>query len=223
MRSRHADDFNHDDIADVYDDEVQNERDPIRAGYQAVLDWVVARAGIGAQSTVVDLGAGTGNTSRRIRQVGQLICVDISENMLRIARSKLAHLGAVRYVKADLLEFFREAPDFDALISTYAVHHLTEDEKRILFEEIGKRLTPGGRAVFGDLMLADAEARQALYRKYRDAGDTDTLLGFDEEFFWRVDGARAALSDAGFIVDEVKRFSDLSWGICAVKSPQAIG
>ena len=92
MRSRHADYFNHDEDAPGYDADVADESSPIRAGYAAVLGWVIERAGIGAGSRVLDLGAGTGNLSGRIAACGELVCVDVSGKMSALAAPKLAHL-----------------------------------------------------------------------------------------------------------------------------------
>jgi protein-L-isoaspartate O-methyltransferase len=63
MRSANADIFNHDTEAAGYDHEVRNEADPIRAGYQEVLGWVVQQAQIFPTSRVLELGSGTGNLS----------------------------------------------------------------------------------------------------------------------------------------------------------------
>jgi hypothetical protein len=48
VRSRNADRFNHDEDAAGYDRDVLNEADPIRAGYDALLDWVAAGAAAGS-------------------------------------------------------------------------------------------------------------------------------------------------------------------------------
>ena len=44
MRSEHADAYNHDPWAEKYDADVQMSEDPIRAGYNETLDWVVDTA-----------------------------------------------------------------------------------------------------------------------------------------------------------------------------------
>lgn len=217
MRSQHVAEFNHDPWAAGYDENVRNEADPVRTGYAEVLAWTVARAEIEPQHVVIDLGVGSGNTSALIPVARQVIGVDISEAMMALARPKLAHLPDVRFVQADLLEFFDQPHTFDRLISTYALHHLTEPEKGQLFRLVWRDLMPGGRAVFGDLMFADAAARAEIEALYRAAGDTDMVETFAEEFFWLVDSACASLIEAGFDVMEIKRFSQLSWGICAVK------
>lgn len=50
MKSRHAEYFNHDGDAPGYDRDVTNEDDPIRTGYNAVLDWVAEMGRIKSNS-----------------------------------------------------------------------------------------------------------------------------------------------------------------------------
>lgn len=226
MRSRHVDEFNHDPWAQDYDHNVRNEEDPIRTGYAQTLAWTVAQAEIRPDSIVLDLGSGTGNTSALIPAAQQVVCVDISQKMTELARPKLAHLAQVDFVQADLLEYFAQYPAaqaarFDAVISTYAVHHLTEAEKATLFTRVFAALKPGGRAVFGDLMFRDAAAEAELRAAYAAAGMTDLILDFDEEFFWNIETALTALAEAGLAVEDVQRFSALSWGISVTKPPVA--
>jgi len=212
-----VDDFNHDPWSEAYDEDVKNETDPIRAGYRAVLDWVVAEARIGTDDIVVDLGMGTGNTAQRIPHAKELIGVDISTKMMAKAAPKVAHLPAVHYVTADLLGFFVDPRRFDVLVSTYAIHHLTKPEKEQLFAAIYRSLTPGRRATFGDLMFADPLAKAQLRQQYQVVGDTAMIETFDEEFFWHVDHATTALQKVGFTLVTVNQFSQLSWGIAVEK------
>ena len=211
MRSRHVDEFNHDDWAAGYDADVLNETDPIRTGYADVLRWTVERAEIWPDSTVVDLGSGTGNTSALIPAARRVVCVDISSKMTELARPKLAHLPSVEYVRTDLLEFFDELRAFDRLVSTYAVHHLTEDEKAVLLECVAQSLRPGGIAVFGDLMFADRTVAAAMAVKYAELPEVSQ--SFEDEHFWYLDNAVAMADAAGLAVTDRRRFSDLSWGI----------
>lgn len=219
MRSRHADAFNHDDEAAGYDADVRNEADPVRAGYDALLGWVAAQAGTGAGRRVLDLGAGTGNLTARLDPSAAVVCVDVSAEMLRRAREKLAGRPHVRFERADLLEFFDRFPDdaFDAIVSTYAIHHLTGDEKQALFTRIASRLPPGGRAVFGDLMFESASAREAILVDYRARGRSELARDAEAEFFWNLATDRPALEQAGFVC-QTRRYSELSWGVAATRS-----
>ncbi len=208
MRSRFADAAVHDAQAARYDGLVRNEAHPIRAGYGACLDWVAARVEPG--DAVLDLGTGTGNLAVLLPPC-RLVCVDLSTEMTRLARAKLPH--GVTFVQADLLEYFdgRRGP-FDAVESTYALHHLTDDEKDVLLDRVRNVLAPGGRAVFGDLMFGNAAERERLLAKY--AQDDSVAGAMREEFFWDLASAVSTLERLGF-ASETRRFSDLSWGVAA--------
>lgn len=240
MKSQFVDKFNHDEDAPGYDQDVLNEADPIRTGYDQVLTWVAQQAQWGTGQEVLDLGSGTGNLAARLRDWQRLVAVDVSREMMAIARTKLAHRREVTWVVADLLEFFAvPRGPFDVVVSTYALHHLTEAEKARLFAAIREVLAPGGRAVFGDLMFEDRHVRKRFLARCRSAGpsppDRDTgslssavegrdFQGFEgnlelaevveDEFFWDLEGATRCLVDLGFTVTR-KRFSQLSWGVAA--------
>lgn len=199
---------NHDRQAAAYDRNVADESHPVRAGYGACLDWVASHVAPGER--VLDLGSGTGNLGLRLPPC-RLTCVDVSAEMTRIARSKLPRHAIL--VEADLLAFLGEpCGPFDAVVSTYAVHHLADPAKEALFARIRAALAPRGRAVFGDLMLENAAAREGLFAKY--AADPSVADSIREESYWDVASAVPALERLGFSV-ETRRFSDLSWGVAA--------
>lgn len=218
MRSQHVDSYNHDTLARNYDANVQRTEDPIREGYDQVLDWVIDNAGIGLDAVVLELGSGTGNLTKRITECAQIVCVDISTKMNDLAAEKVTHLANREFVVSDVLEFLVGSPDtFDVILSTYTLHHLTEQEKMPFLEAAAAHLSSDGCLVVGDLMSesADGEAESIAY--YRSIGDSATAEDMEEEFFWYVDTAVDKLSSLGLTV-ETARFSRLSWGLKAQKS-----
>ena len=220
MRSRFVDRFNHDEDAPGYDADVRNEEHPVRTGYNAVLNWVAAVASATPDSLVLDLGAGTGNLSIRLGSFRELVCVDVSPKMIEIARKKLQGQENILWVEDDLLSFAGSTDrSFDIVVSTYAVHHLTEEEKQILFDHLWTRIRPGGKAVFGDLMFADGEARDAIMERYR-AETPAVYEDLKDEFPWDLKECTLALRKRGFRV-WVRQFSELSWGIEASRPPEA--
>ena len=213
MRSSHVDLYNHDEDAATYDQDVLRSEDPIREGYAEILDWVAQNAGITQSSAVVELGSGTGNLTARLPLCQSLVCVDVSSEMTKIARQKLRGASHISYVQADILEYFdADPPPFDVAVSTYVVHHLTQQEKELLFDQLVRRLLPGGRALFGDLMLESSQEERVLIDRYRSIGDDATADAIEEEFFWHVDASVGYLRNLGLSVETI-RFSTLSWGI----------
>lgn len=217
IKSAHGEEFNHDPWAETYDQDVAQEDNPIRTGYRALLAWVLEKARIGPQDDVLDLGVGTGNLSVGVEACASLTAVDLSTNMMALARPKLAALAHVTFVCEDVLSFLaRTTQTFDVLVSTYTIHHLTEPEKMTFLGLVWERLRPGGRAIFGDLMVQDEAAEQRLIQEYQGRGMGEIAEDIQEEFFWRVTPALARLHHLGFSTETI-RVSDLSWGIAATK------
>ena len=209
MRSSNVDRFNHDVDASGYDSDVQNEVHPIRTGYDTLLTWVANQVPV--QSSVIDLGCGTGNLSVRLDSPSALIGVDISQKMVDIAKGKLAAFRC-EFRIADLLECFDDLPVVDAIVSTYAIHHLRADEKRALFQHIWDHLRVGGVAALGDLMFETKEAEAVICKRFADAGQSDVVADIRDEFFWDLETASAQLKEIGFVVSAVQ-FSELSWAV----------
>lgn len=212
MKSKFAQKFNHDPIASDYDDNVQNEENPIRKGYVNLMEWIKKKAK--ESNILIDLGCGTGNTSNQIDSDKKIYCVDISQNMLDLAKKKLGNNKNIVFIKIDLLGFFDDFENdkqIDTIISTYAIHHLTQDEKHTLFEKTFNFLPKGGKIIFGDLMFKSKEYENQMKDKY-----PDLIEDFNDEPYWYIDDESKKLESVGFKI-EVKRFSDLSWGIYGTK------
>lgn len=218
MRSEYVDKFNHDEDAPDYDADVRNEAHPIRAGYNALLDWVAAAAAAAGSGSILELGSGTGNLTLRLTPKMEVACVDVSQEMMRLAQEKLPAERPVTYIQEDILAFFgKPRGPYTAVISTYTIHHLTEEEKALLFEEIATALEPGGTAVFGDLMFENNAAKEAYQAMCRATGQEALAEDIDDEFFWNIETAVTKLQSLGFDV-QTKQFSALSWGITARKA-----
>jgi putative AdoMet-dependent methyltransferase len=212
MKSAFYKKYNHDDIAKDYDDNVKNESNPVREGYQSLLFWVDEKTQ--SSKIILDLGSGTGNTIDNLSSdFEKIFCVDISDEMLKIAKEKLSKRKNIVFVKSDLLDVLDQVKEMsiDTIISTYAVHHLTQEEKHCLLEKTYNLLPKNGKIVFGDLMFKNKEYEEEMRVKY-----PDLIEDFNDEFYWYVDDEVKKIKDLGFSV-EVKKFSDLSWGIYGVK------
>jgi cyclopropane fatty-acyl-phospholipid synthase-like methyltransferase len=115
---------------------------------------VVTAANPSPEDVVLDLGCGTADLSvdlaRRSRRV---IGLDLSPAMLGIARARIqnAGLGNIELQEHDF-RHLPELPEISLVVSNYAIHHLSLDEKRSLFRQIGDLLPERGVFVMGDVM-----------------------------------------------------------------------
>ena len=162
--------------------------------YHRLQDAVATATGSGA-SALLELGTGTGETARRVlaRHPGAaFVGIDASEDMLRACPLRGADLRVAR-----LEDPLPEGP-FDLVFSALAVHHLDGPAKAGLFARVASVLGPGGRFVFGDVIVPD------------DPADATTPLspGFDKPS--RVDEQLRWLADAGLDASVVWVEADLA-------------
>jgi tRNA (cmo5U34)-methyltransferase len=101
----------------------------------------------------VDLGCGDGILGRQILEYwpdSKGIFIDYSEPMLQAAREKGSRIKS--RAEYYLLDFgdrhwrkaFRHAQPVDAVISGFSIHHLEDDKKRQVYQDIFDILKPGG-------------------------------------------------------------------------------
>ena len=126
------------------------------------------------QNRILDVGIGTGVLARRFYQDGaEVYGIDFSEKMLEQAREFMP--GAV-FVKWDFslgLPYEFMDKKFNAIVSTYALHHLNDDAKVGLIAEMKQSLAPGGILLIGDVAFENAEKREKCRKENADAWDND--------------------------------------------------
>jgi tRNA (cmo5U34)-methyltransferase len=96
---------------------------------------------------ILDLGSGDGRLLRLLkidRPRAQAVAVDFSPVMLSALRKAFAGDPAVTIVEHNLDHFLPSLGQFDAVVSSFAIHHLADERKRSLCEEIFHLLLPRG-------------------------------------------------------------------------------
>jgi ubiquinone/menaquinone biosynthesis C-methylase UbiE len=133
------------------------------SGFSQVRDRLLAIAGPGAADVCVDLGAGTGFVALALAPlVDSLLAVDISPVMAEslAERASRAGLENVRTEVADLRAFRLPAASADLVVSSYALHHLRDEDKRALVAGATRWLRPGGRIVVADMVFGRGTTRR---------------------------------------------------------------
>ena len=115
---------------------------------------------------VLDLGAGTGAVAQRILEYfpnAHITCLDMSPNMLRIAKARLAANNSVSFELGSFEEFVT-MQEYDAVVSSLALHHVVADRDKISFyRKLRSWLRPGGVFFNADVVLGSTAYSQALH------------------------------------------------------------
>ncbi len=154
------------DSLDFYDAELRDHHKHLRAAY-----------GISPGDAVMDVGCGTGLTTReaaRAAAPGRVVGVDVSERMLERARQVTAaeRLDNVRYELGDAQVHRFEPAGFDVAISRFGTMFFSDPAAA--FANIAGALRPGARLVLlvwqrhdtraALASLSDGEAARAVGR-----------------------------------------------------------
>ena len=173
------------------------------AEYLACADLVVEHAAPDADDVVLDLGTGTGAIAIALAPAAnRVVGRDISPGMLEEARSKAAEAGLdnVTFGEGRFRDpgYGTSADDHgagvDVVTSNFAMHHLSDDEKRDAIRTIAE-LNPR-RFVLGDVMFfGDPDPTEPFYDpEVDDPATVGTLVD--------------ALTDEGFALVAVERVHD---------------
>lgn len=156
-------------------------------------------------SRVMDMGTGTGAIipylAKQISKEGQIVGIDFSEKMVKIANERIIKQKIASKAKAMVADGTKlPFPDnhFDAIIATFAFTSFPEPEKAM--KECARVLRPGGRFSILDTGKPAGRKHQLRYRYLKflmwKAGYTD--IGLD---------IPGLVKKAGLKINKIQRFS----------------
>lgn len=129
----------------------------------------------------VDIGTGTGNLGSKCLPLGaHVIGVDQSEEMLKVCKEKHPDID-VRNGHFLALPVMDGEADF--ITTSYALHHVTEQEKELALREMDRILKPKGRIAIVDLMFANAHDRARVIKGFEEEGNQEALYAIEDEFY----------------------------------------
>jgi ubiquinone/menaquinone biosynthesis C-methylase UbiE len=142
---------------------------------------------------VLDLGSGDGRTLALVKLSHpnvEGVALDFSEPMLQQAQKRFENDPSVKIVKHD---FSLPLPDslgsFNAVVSSIAIHHLTHERKKALYNEVFEMLNSGG--VFCNLEHVSSSTNSLHLRFLKQVGQTpetedpsNKLLDVETQLRW---------------------------------------
>jgi ubiquinone/menaquinone biosynthesis C-methylase UbiE len=120
--------------------------DEMEDHHSDITDQTIALMDVKPNDRVLDLGCGTGWASRRLAQIvtsGEVVGLDVADEMLRRAEETSRHLNNVRFVwgSAESIPFDDGA--FTKILSVESFYYYADQGKAL--DELRRVLAPGGR------------------------------------------------------------------------------
>ncbi len=143
--------------ADGYDESVclsEEKNDYPFAGHKDVLGNIYNKIRLRESAKVLDIGFGTAVLISRLYDNGyNIFGIDFSEKMIKIAKEKMPNAKLIKYDFSNGLpdEIVNEKIDF--IVCTYAMHHLTNNDKVVFINKLLSVLNDEGEIIIGDVMF----------------------------------------------------------------------
>lgn len=179
-RKKWSDQWNFDHKAISHDKNVltnQNEYKNYEEALNITVEWVAPKVG----EKGLDVGTGTGNLAGKFLNKGiQMAGIDQSNEMLKQCQRKhpqmelkLGNFLAIPYLDGQ----------FDFIVTSYAFHHLSDDQKVLALMEMRRVLKPHGRVCITDLMFGNEASKDVYLSDMSREGKTDLINTTQSEYY----------------------------------------
>lgn len=152
------------------------------AGYRNLLNEIYNRVLSHAGKTVLDIGFGTATLTAKLYEQGCTIYgQDFSARMLEIAQAKMPQARLYQGDFSNGLVEELKHNRYDAIIATYSLHHLTDEQKVGFLSGLLPLLNEGGCIYIGDVAFATRAELEKCREETGDDWDQDEFyMVFDE-------------------------------------------
>jgi tRNA (cmo5U34)-methyltransferase len=137
----------------------------------------------------LDLGVGTGYFTERFLETfpqSRVYALDGAKTMVDLAKARLGGRGKNVSFRVgdfrDLGELLAGVESIDLVYSSYALHHLSRDEKASVAREAVSLLRPGGWFLDADIIVADTPDVEKRIQEIRVNGIVERARGVDPRF-----------------------------------------
>lgn len=163
--------------------------------YETILQEVASRV----DGFIIEFGPGTGNLTKRLlsKQNTTVLAVEPSEKMREKANLKVPKANIVH---GDFLQFPTPKQKVDGIVSTYAFHHLTDEEKLIALKRYHSLLQDNGKIVFADTVFLNDAYKQEIIFEAKNKGYEHLIRDLQSEYYTTIPKMTHIFDEAGFHV-----------------------
>ncbi|PPA70424.1 class I SAM-dependent methyltransferase [Jeotgalibacillus proteolyticus] len=159
----------------------ENDRYPF-AGYKEIVNTIFNEVMQKEGSRVLDIGFGTGVLTTKLYVNGHVIDgIDFSSKMVGIAQAKMPKANLIEWDIQNGLPQEISNQKYDSVISTYALHHLTDEDKITFISSLLPLLTNEGKLFIGDIAFETREKLEHCKKESADYWDHDEFYFVHEE------------------------------------------
>lgn len=153
------------------------------AGYKKVINTIYNEIMQKKHALVLDIGIGTAILSHRLYDNGHSIDgLDFSAKMIEIAQAKMPKANVLECdFSAGLPKEIKEKK-YDFIVSTYALHHLNDDEKLTFIKELLPLITDNGKIFIGDIAFQNRDNLEDCRKESITYWDDDEFYFVYDEF-----------------------------------------
>jgi len=152
------------------------------SGYKDVLNYIYNQVSEKKGASVLDIGFGTGILTTQLYNSGcNITGLDFSNNMIAIAKQKMPDATLLNWDFSNGLPDEIKNQKFDFIVSTYAIHHLTDKEKINFIKSLIPLLNETGKMLFGDVSFETRDELEKSKAKYNEYWDNDEFYFVAEE------------------------------------------
>ena len=162
------------------------------AGYKDVLGNIFQTVMQKKNATVLDLGFGTGTLTAKLYEHGcSIYGQDFSPRMIELASGKMpgAHLFPGDFTQGLAKPLLNQ--NYDYIVATYSLHHLTDEQKIPFLHTLLDRLNKDGKILIGDVAFETRKELEQCRLEAKDEWD-------DEEIYFVIDELQKSFPGLSF-------------------------
>jgi putative AdoMet-dependent methyltransferase len=157
--------YNSTEFSDKYDERHQKMRD-----FKKEAEERIKLLGLDQQSTVIDMGCGTGAFAINAAcYYKKIYAVDVSQLMIKHARKKADEAGIdnIEFCHGGFLTYEHKHEPVDGIVCSLVLHHLPDFWKQAALTRLAQMLRPGGKLLLFDVVLSvDTEKIESSIEEY---------------------------------------------------------